>query len=85
MKLYVFNSTEEWTTEICHAIVADTEAEARERLLELYKEVWDKPPKIPFEVKEYEIESGLALEAEGYDDSKMAVYLAGSQKMESRE
>ena len=80
MKLYVFNSTEEWTTEICHAIVADTEAEARERLLELCKEVRDT-----FEVKEYEIESGLALEAEGYDDSKMAVYLAGSQKMESRE
>jgi len=69
MKIYVFNSTEEWTCDVCHAIVAETEAEARKRLLEVYT------PDGEYNVEEYEIEKGLVLEAEGYDDSKMGVTL----------
>ena len=68
MKLFVFNSNEEWTTDVCHAVFAETEEKAREILLDY------KPQDDRYSVVEYEIKEGLVLEAEGYDETRMIVH-----------
>ena len=68
MKLYVFNSTELWSVDVCHAVVADSEDKAREYFLSFYDPMDDR-----YSVKEVEIKPGLILEADGYDNCRMLV------------
>ena len=69
MKLFVFNSIEEWTTDVCHAVFAETEEKARAYLLAIYK-----PHNDNYTVKEVEIFESLILEADGYDETRMIVH-----------
>ena len=63
MKIYVFNSNEPWSVDICHAVFADSLDEAHEYF----------SPVGEYNVREVEIRSGLILKADGYDNSRMLV------------
>lgn len=62
MKIYVFNLTEEWTPVGSEAIVARTKEEA----IELYGLSSQE-----YTLEEFDIEHGLVLTADGYDDTTM--------------
>lgn len=64
MKAYVFNSTEEWTTDISRVILA----ESKEKAMELFGGA-------EAECEEYELAEGLTFIAGGYDNTSIYVDL----------
>ena len=72
MKLYVFNSPDEWDCFVNHAVVAESEADAVCYFLE---SAWlgDEEEHPDYVLTVHDVGVGLVLEADGYDDAKMIV------------